>query len=120
MKLIDGDSISEADADLATHPIIQEKYTPGYFADKFDKDAQIHILEIDRHQRRVRRGTLSRHTDAEEPCDQATDHLSTAGKTSPGLAIARSDTASSAPLALLYTQPQIMAIKHNTPPWIFK
>jgi hypothetical protein len=39
MELIDGDLIGEADADLASHPIVQKKYTPGDFADKFDKDA---------------------------------------------------------------------------------
>ena len=64
MELIDGDLIGEADADLASHPIVQEKYTPGYFADKFDKDAQINVLEIDRHQVRVRCGTLTGDTKA--------------------------------------------------------
>src|SRR5258705_8841011 len=89
MELIDGDLIGEADADLASHLIVQEKYTPGNFADKFDKDAQIDVLEINGHQIRVRCGTLTGHPKAQEPCDQATYHLSTSRGTPSCRAIAR-------------------------------
>jgi hypothetical protein len=66
--LIDGDLIGEADTDLATDPIVQEKYTSGDFADEFDKDAQVDVFEINGHQIRLGYGALTGHSKGQEPC----------------------------------------------------